>query len=354
MAVRVLVIDDSALVRNVLSHALAAFDEIEIVGAAPDPYLARDLIVELQPDVVTLDVELPHMDGITFLRKLMRYHPLPVIVVSSFTPKGSTAALDALQAGALDVVCKPHRGHPLAAMAADLAAKLVMAAQVDATRSRPPGPPGIRPSPVAHAPTPHKSVIVGGSLGSTNALLSMLGSLPADAPPMVAAIHMPGRFTGEFAKRLDGVAGMQVREACDGDRLQRGVCLVVPGDRHAVITGLSSSPRVALKDAPPVSGHRPSINVLFKSAARSLRSRAVGVILTGMGDDGADGLREMHDAGAATVAQDEATCVVYGMPRAAVALGAVDRLAALDDIPGAIVELASQQAGEARATTTAR
>jgi two-component system chemotaxis response regulator CheB len=353
MPVRVLVIDDSALVRNVLSRALAVFDEIEIVGAAPDPYLARDLIVELQPDVVTLDVELPHMDGITFLRKLMRYHPLPVIVVSSFTPKGSTAALDALQAGALDVVCKPHQGHSLAAMAADLAEKLVAAAQADATRSSARRP-AEGPSRVEHAPTPHRSVIVGGSLGATNALLSILGALPADAPPMVVAIHMPGKFTGEFGRRLDGVAAMQVREARDGDRLQRGVCLVVPGDRHAVIHGLKSSPRVTLKDAPPVSGHRPSINVLFKSAARSLRGQAVGVILTGMGDDGAEGLNEMHAAGAATVAQDEASCVVYGMPRAAVALGGVDRTAALGDIPGLILELAAQQVTEPRVTTTAR
>jgi len=352
MPVRVLVIDDSALVRNVLSRALAAFDEIEIVGAAPDPYIARDLIVELQPDVVTLDVELPHMDGITFLRKLMRYYPLPVIVVSSFTPKGSTAALDALQAGALDVVCKPHHGHSLAAMAADLAEKIVAAAQADARRSRPPRPSsaGTR----VHGRTPHRPVIVGGSLGATNALLSMLGSLPADAPSLLVAIHMPGKFTGEFARRLDGVADMEVREACDGDRLQRGVCLIVPGDRHAVVHGLSAAPRVVLKDAPPVSGHRPSINVLFKSAARSLRARAVGVILTGMGDDGADGLKEMRDAGAATVAQDEATCVVYGMPRAAVERGAAGRVAALDDIPGLIVELASQEAAPAHAATTAR
>ncbi len=341
MPVRVLVIDDSALVRNVLSRALAAYEEIEIVGAAPDPYQARDLIVELAPDVVTLDVELPHMDGITFLRKLMRYQPLPVIVVSSFTPKGSTLALDALQAGALDVVCKPHHGHPLAAMAADLAAKIIAAAQAHAQRSRPAAGAATAPAPVGGR-TPCRSVIVGGSLGATNALRSMLGCLPADAPAMVVAIHMPGKFTGEFAKRLDGVAEMEVREARDGDRLQRGVCLVVPGERHAVIQGLSSAPRVTLKDAPPVSGHRPSIDVLFKSAARSLRAKAVGVVLTGMGDDGARGLKEMHDAGAATVAQDEATCVVYGMPGAAVGCGAVDTVAALDDIPRLIVELAAQ------------
>jgi two-component system chemotaxis response regulator CheB len=172
----------------------------------------------------------------------------------------------------------------------------------------------------------------------------MLGSLPADAPAMLVAIHMPGRFTGEFARRLDGAAEMEVREACDGDRLQPGVCLVVPGDTHAVIQGLSSTPRVTLKDAPPVSGHRPSIDVLFKSAARSLHAEAVGVVLTGMGHDGARGLKEMHDAGAATVAQDEATCVVYGMPGSAVELGAVDTVAALDDIPRLIVELAARTA----------
>ena len=346
MPVRVLVIDDSALVRNVLSRALAAYEEIDIVGAAADPYEARDLIVELEPDVITLDVELPHMDGITFLRKVMHYHPLPVIVVSSFTPRGSTLALDALQAGALDVVCKPHHGHPLSSMAADLAEKIVAAAQADARHSRPAAAAGRA---VAGGRTPHRSVIVGGSLGATNALLSLLGALPADAPPMIVAIHMPGKYTGEFAKRLDGASAMEVREACDGDRLRQGVCLVVPGDRHAVIQGLSSSPRVTLKDAPPVGGHRPSVNVLFKSAARALRANAVGVVLTGMGDDGASGLHEMHEAGARTVAQDEATCVVYGMPKAAVALGAVDKIAALDDIAGLIVELAAQPSPAAAA-----
>jgi two-component system, chemotaxis family, protein-glutamate methylesterase/glutaminase len=344
MPVRVLVIDDSALVRNVLSRALAAYEEIEIVGAAADPFEARDLIVQLEPDVITLDVELPHMDGITFLRKVMHYHPLPVIVVSSFTPRGSNLALDALEAGALDVVCKPHHGHPLSSMAADLAAKIVVAAQADARRSRPAAAAGRA---VAGGRTPHCGVIVGGSLGAINALLSLLGSMPVDAPPMLVAIHMPGKYTGEFARRLDTASAMEVREARDGDRLQRGVCLVVPGDRHAVVQGLSATPRVTLKDAPPVAGHRPSVNVLFTSAARTLRSRAVGVMLTGMGDDGARGLKEMHEAGAATVAQDEASCVVYGMPKAAVELGAVDTVASLDEIPGLIVELAARPAAAA-------
>jgi two-component system, chemotaxis family, protein-glutamate methylesterase/glutaminase len=339
MPVRVLVIDDSALVRNVLSRALAAYEEIEIVGAAADPYEARDLIVELKPDVITLDVELPHMDGLTFLRKVMHYHPLPVIVVSSFTPRGSTLALDALQAGALDVVCKPHHGHPLSSMAADLAGKIIAAAQADARHSRPATAPA---PPVAGGRTPRRSVMVGGSLGATNALLSLLAALPADAPPLLVAIHMPGKYTGEFAKRLDAASAVEVREARDGDRLRPGVCLVVPGDRHAVVQGLGSTPRVTLKDAPPVAGHRPSVDVLFKSAARTLRANAVGVVLTGMGGDGARGLLEMHEAGAATVAQDEATCVVYGMPRVAVSLGAVDTVAALDDIPALIVELAAQ------------
>jgi two-component system, chemotaxis family, protein-glutamate methylesterase/glutaminase len=340
MPVRVLVIDDSALVRNILSRALAAFDEIEIVGAAPDPFTARDLIVKLQPDVVTLDVELPHMDGITFLRKLMRYYPLPVIIVSSLTPKGSAKALDALQAGAIDVVCKPHHGHSLAAMAADLAAKIVAASHAKPTRPRPAE--AGRESPVVESQTPHRSVIVGGSLGAINALLAMLASLPSDGPRMVAALHMPGRFTGEFAKRLDAVAHMTVTEARDGERLERGHCLLVPGDQHAVIQGPASAPSVRLKDGPPIASHRPSINVLFKSAARSLGANAVGVVLTGMGEDGAVGLREMHDAGAATIAQDEATSVVFGMPRAAIRAGAIDQVSALGDIPGLIVELASQ------------
>jgi two-component system, chemotaxis family, protein-glutamate methylesterase/glutaminase len=346
MPVRVLVIDDSALVRNILSRALAAFEEIEIVGAAPDPFKARDLIVELRPDVVTLDVELPHMDGITFLRKLMRYYPLPVIVVSSLTPKGSSVALDALEAGALDVVCKPHHGHSLAAMAADLAAKIVAASRADATRTRRPG--GASQTPPVESRTPHRTVVIGGSLGATTALLAMLAALPADGPPMVVALHMPGRFTGEFAKRLDGVAAMRVIEASQGERLQRGVCLLVPGDQHAVFQGVSSAPRIGLKDAPPVSGHRPSINVLFKSAARVLQAQGVGVVLTGMGNDGAAGLLEMHQAGAATVAQDEATSVVFGMPKAAIEAGAVDCVAALGDIPGLIVDLAAQAAAPPR------
>lgn len=350
MPVRVLVIDDSALVRTILSRALAAFDEIEIAGVAPDPFVARDLIVELEPDVLTLDIELPHMDGITFLRKVMRYHPLPVIVVSSLTPKGSSVALDALEAGALDVVCKPHTGHSLAAMAADLAQKIVAAAGVDVTRARPAENTAPRTSPVVGG-TPRRPVVVGGSLGATNALLAILAALPENGPAMVAALHMPGRFTGEFAKRLDGMAKMRVTEAGDGDKLQPGTCLLVPGDQHALFRGLASAPRVELRDGPPVGGHRPSINVLFKSAARVLQGNAVGVVLTGMGADGATGLRDMHDAGAATIAQDEATSVVYGMPRAAAEAGAVDRIAALGEIPGLIVEFAATAPDRSRATS---
>lgn len=347
MPVRVLVIDDSAVVRDILSRALAAFEEIEIVGAAPDPFQARDLIVKLQPDVVTLDVELPHMDGITFLRKLMKYYPIPVIVVSSLTPKGSSVALDALEAGALDVVCKPHRGHSLREMAADLAAKIVAAAQADARHSRQPG--AKAGAPAVESRRPHRSVIIGGSLGTTTALLAILASMPADGPAMVAALHMPGRFTEDFAARLDRTAHMAVSEGRDGERLERGRCLVVPGDSHAVIQGPAAAPRLRLKAGPPVANHRPSINVLFKSAARSLKDSAVGVILTGMGGDGAAGLREMHDAGALTIAQDEATSVVFGMPRSAIAAGGVDHVTPLGEIPSLIVKLAARPATVFRA-----
>lgn len=341
MPIRVLIVDDSALVRRALSRALAGFEDIEVVGGAPDPFVARQLIVETRPDVVTLDIELPRMDGITFLRKLMQHHPLPVVVVSSYTPAGSSRAIEALEAGALEVICKPHEGYALRAMALELVSTIRAAAAIDTARLRAARRVGLRPLAPRAGSAAKRPVIIGASLGGTTALSTILAALPADAPGIVAALHMPGRYTTAFAKRLDGLSRMRVSEATTGDRPEPGHCLIAPGGTHTLVRADDGAARILLKDGPAVFGHQPSIDVLFESAARSLGANAVGVVLTGMGSDGATGLRAMHAAGAATVAQDEETSVVWGMPGAAVKAGGVDHVAPLQDIPALIVKLAT-------------
>jgi two-component system, chemotaxis family, protein-glutamate methylesterase/glutaminase len=341
MPIRVLIVDDSALVCRTLSRALSGFADIEIVGTAPDPFVARRLIVETTPDVVTLDIELPRMDGITFLRKLMLHHPLPVIVVSSFTPAGSARAVEALEAGALGVVNKPHDGFALRVMAAELVQTIRIAAAVDMARLRAARRIGLRPL-LARAGRPARRLaLIGASLGGTTALSSILAALPADAPGIVAALHMPGRYTSAFAQRLDSLSRMHVAEARHGDQPRAGLCLLAPGDAHTLVRARDGKPFIVIKDGPPVAGHRPCINVLFESAARSLGPDAVGVVLTGMGADGAAGLRAMHDAGAPTAAQDEETSVVFGMPAAAVKAGGVAHVASLSEMPSLIVRLAT-------------
>lgn len=336
--IKVLVVDDSAVVRQILQAALGADPEIEVVGTAPDPFVARDLIVQRRPDVVTLDVEMPRMDGITFLRKLMHYFPLPVIVVSSLTPEGSGLALDALASGAVEVMCKPGASFTVGDMGEALVEKVKIAAHAKVTKidrsSR-------ATSSSALGRTTNKVVALGASTGGTVALEHILARMPVDAPGMVIAQHMPAMFTKQFAARMDQISEMEVREAVDGDSVIPGVALIAPGNYHMLLKRSGARYFVAVKSGPMVHRQRPAVEVLFRSVARAAGSNAVGVLLTGMGEDGAQGMLEMRQAGAFTIAQDEASCVVFGMPRAAIALGAADRVVGLDRIPGEILRVAT-------------
>ncbi|MDB5104616.1 MAG: chemotaxis response regulator protein-glutamate methylesterase [Fibrobacteres bacterium] len=344
--IKVLVVDDSALVRDVFTKELSRDPEIEVVGAVPDPYVARDQIVKLRPDVVTLDIEMPRMDGLTFLRKLMRYYPLPVIIVSSLTPKAGALALEAMDLGAVDVMCKPGAAYAVGDMAVQLREKVKAAAMIRVVKREAPDPSRTGNAPPAPTrlslfKTTHVVVAIGASTGGTQALQSLLTALPANAPGIVIVQHMPEHFTRSFAERLNGLCAMEVKEAEDGDTVAPGRVLIAPGNYHMLLTRSGAVYRVSVKSGPLVSRHRPSVDVLFKSVARYAGSNAVGVIMTGMGNDGAAGLKEMRDAGAETVAQDEASCVVYGMPKEAVAHGAVGHIAPLDAIPEMILRLAA-------------
>jgi two-component system chemotaxis response regulator CheB len=335
--IKVLIVDDSAVVRQILQGALSADPEIQVVGTAPDPFVARDMIVERKPDVITLDMEMPRMDGITFLRKLMHYFPLPVIVVSSLTPEGSKLALDALSSGAVDVMCKPGAAFTVGDMAAELVEKVKMAAFAKVGRKILAN----ADKPVALGQTTNKVIAIGASTGGTVALEYILSRMPVDAPGIVIAQHMPAMFTKQFAGRMNQLSAMEVREAVDGDSVVPGVALIAPGDLHMLLKRSGARYYVSVKTGPMVHRQRPSVEVLFRSASRAAGSNAVGVILTGMGADGAQGLLEMRQAGAATVAQDEASCVVFGMPRAAIELGAAERIMSLEQIPREMLHLAT-------------
>lgn len=341
--VRVLVVDDSAVVRQVLSQELGSDPGIEVVGTASDPYIARDKIVALDPDVLTLDLEMPRMDGITFLRRIMRYRPMPVVVVSSLTAEGGETALDALAAGAVDVVAKPGPAYSVGEMSADLAARVKAAALARVGRARwSAAEERERTVPARLTHTTTKVVAIGASTGGTQAVAHLISSLPANGPATLIVQHMPEGFTRSFAERLDAESAMHVVEASDGDLVTPGKVLVAPGNRHLLLRRSGATYRVEVKDGPPVSRHRPSVDVLFRSTAQAAGGNAVGVLLTGMGTDGASGLMEMRQAGADTIAQDEATSVVWGMPGEAVATGAASEVVALDAIPGRVVALASE------------
>ena len=354
--IKVLIVDDSAMVRGTLSKELSLDPQIEVVGVAPDPYVARDMIVLLKPDVITLDIEMPRMDGLTFLKKLMHYFPLPVIVVSSLTGSGGRFALEAMESGAVDVMSKPGSANSVGDLSIQLADKIKAAAKVTVTRKSP-SPPS-KPAPqhpaatIAQSPMKRASsstqfrrpVLIGASTGGTQALQSVLMEMPEDAPPIAIVQHMPEHFTALFSERLDSLCAIKVKEAEDGDKLLPGLALVAPGNKHMLIRSSgANSFSVSVKDGPLVSRHRPSVNALFKSAVRHGCVNCVAVIMTGMGDDGAEGMKELHDAGAKTIAQDERSCIVYGMPREAVALGAADFIESLDSIPRKILELASSK-----------
>jgi len=336
--IKVLVVDDSAVVRQILQSALAADPEIKVVGTAPDPFVARDLIVQHKPDVLTLDVEMPRMDGITFLRKLMHYYPIPVIVVSSLTPEGSGLAIEALSSGAVEVMCKPGASFTVGDMGEELVEKVKIAArakvtQIDrAVRGATSG---------ALGRTTNKVIAMGASTGGTVALERILSSMPVDAPGIVIAQHMPAMFTKQFAARMNQLSEMEVREAVDGDSVIPGVALIAPGDYHMLLKRSGARYFVNVKSGPMVHRQRPAVEVLFRSVARSAGSNAVGVLLTGMGEDGAQGLLEMRQAGAFTIAQDEASCVVFGMPRAAIELGGAERVVSLDKITEEVLRVAT-------------
>lgn len=339
--IRVLIVDDSALVREILTRELSRDPSIEVVGAAPDPYIARDKIVTLKPDVVTLDVEMPRMDGITFLRKLMCHYPLPVIVVSSLTAKGGDLAMEALEAGAVEVMCKPGAAYSVGDMSVTLIDKIKAAAQVPVQRRASGAKQAAHVvSRLSMTRTTNKVIAIGASTGGTEALREVLEALPANAPGIVIVQHMPEHFTRSFADRLNELCAIEVKEAEDGDTVVPGKALIAPGNYHLLLRRSGAVYFAQVKSGPLVSRHRPSVNVLFKSVAKFAGRNAVGVIMTGMGADGAEGMHEMKQAGALTIAQDEASCVVFGMPKEAIALGGVDHVVSLKDIPRKMLELA--------------
>ena len=341
MSIRILVVDDSAVVRRVLSSELGRVPGIDVVGTASDPYVARDLIVELHLDVVTLDIEMQRMDGITFLRRLMRYYPLPVVIVSSLTPAGGRLALEALEAGAVEVVARPGAAYAVSEMVSELVEKVKAAVLI--TRDRLCGidlseDVGGRESPVCAT---GRIVALGASTGGVQALRCVLTAMPADAPGMVITQHMPEHFTRSFADRLDRLCAIEVKEAEDGDRVHPGRALIAPGNRHMLLRRTGALYHVEVKHGPLVKCHRPSVDVLFRSVARHAGRDAVGVLMTGMGDDGAAGLKAMHDEGASTIAQDAETSAIFGMPREAILLGAADRVVGLPALARTVLELAS-------------
>lgn len=338
--VRVLIVDDSAVVRNILSRQLAEHPGIEVVGTAPDPYIARDRVVQLKPDVITLDVEMPRMDGITFLRKLMAYYPVPVVIVSSLTPAGGELALEAMEAGAVEVVAKPGPAYSVGDMAAQLATKIIAAAGVKVDKRAVPIADRVTRG-LALTRTTNKVLAIGASTGGTVALQHVLTSMPPDSPGIVAVLHMPEHFTAAYANRLRDLCAIDVREARDGDELMRGRALIAPGNRHTMLARSGATYRVRVKDGPAVNHQRPSVDVLFKSVARFAGRNAVGILMTGMGADGAAGLKEMRDAGGRTIAQDKKSCVVFGMPAEAIKLGAAERIVSLQDIPREALRMAS-------------
>lgn len=345
--IRVLIVDDSAIVRKILSEALAGEPDIEIVGTAPDPYVARDKILALAPDVVTLDIEMPRMDGLTFLEKLMRFHPLPVIVISSLAQPSCRVAIRALETGAVDVLGKPGGPYSVGELRHGLAEKVRAAAvarlRKTAVEPAPTPAPAVAVPRALSAPVASDAVIaIGASTGGTEAIATVLSRLPADTPPTLIAQHIPPEFSRAFAARLNECCAMEVREARDGDAVRPGLALVAPGDYHMVLRKAGARLFVTVKTGPRVCYQRPSVDVLFHSVADTVGGKAVAALLTGMGSDGAQGMLRMRQAGARTIAQDEASCVIFGMPREAIALGAAEQVAPLTSIAEAILHAAAR------------
>lgn len=342
----VLIIDDSAIVRKAFTEQLGRMPGIKVLGAAPDPYVGRDMIARLKPDVITLDIEMPRMDGLTFLRKLMKFHPIPTVVVSSLTPKGCAAAVACLEAGAIEVLAKPGEAYSVGDLTNELARIIRHAPDIDiekrarlvAARAEQNGKPLALTA--AHETT-NKLIAIGASTGGTDALARVLERLPANTPGIVIVQHMPAGFTTSFAQRLNDLSEMEVVEGSDGDAVIPGRAILAPGNRHMQLVRDGARLRVRISDGPRVCRHRPSVEVLFDSVAENAGKNAMGAILTGMGDDGSAALKRMREAGALTLAQDEATCVVFGMPGVAVRLGAAALVVPIDQIAHKIVDFAA-------------
>ncbi len=354
MVAKVFVVDDSAVVRQALAHMLADHPDVQLIGSAPNPLLAMDAIRKNPPDVLLLDIEMPGMDGLTFLRQIMASTPIPTVICSTLSTEGSRVALDALAAGAVAVLAKPKLGlkqhlddsryemiqtlkcaartrpHARGAIVSVAPSAALTGTSAQITRK-----PVARGVPVLAM---NKPVVIGSSTGGTQALELVLTSLPADAPGIAITQHMPEKFTAMYAQRLDGICAMNVREAKDGDRLERGLALIAPGGRHMQLKKLNGQYYVRVFDGPSVNRHKPSVDVLFKSAAECAGRDALGIIMTGMGDDGARGMKTLHDAGARTIAQNEETCVVFGMPKEAIKLQAVDDILPLESMARAILQ----------------
>ena len=355
MKIKVLIVDDSALIRSVMSEIIGSQPDMEVVGVAPDPIVARELIKQTNPDVLTLDVEMPRMDGLDFLEKLMRLRPMPVVMVSSLTERGSEITMRALELGAVDFVTKPKLSiqsgmREYAEMIADkirIASKVrIRPRTIQHSEAKPSGDSAL---PMIRNPltSSEKLIIIGASTGGTEAIKNFLMQMPSDCPGILITQHMPEGFTRSFAKRLDGLCKIAVSEAVGGERVLPGHAYIAPGHSHLLLARSGANYVTKLDDGEPVNRHRPSVDVLFRSAAASAGKNAVGVILTGMGKDGAQGMLEMKNAGAYNFAQDEASCVVFGMPREAIAVGASHEVASLNELPAKVLQYLATQGGRA-------
>lgn len=346
MSIKVLIVDDSAMVRKILTQELSKDPEIEVVGAAPDPFIGRDKIVELNPDVLILDIEMPRMDGLTFLEKLMKHKPMPVIIVSSLAKKGCDVALRALELGAAEVMSKPGESYSVCDMSEQLAEKIKAVAKINPANLVA----KVNLSSVCSnihksssmIKTTNKIIAIGASTGGTEALKEVLTSLPGNMPPIVIVQHMPQHFTKSFADRLNTLCSLEVKEAENGDIAAPGKVLIAPGNKHMVFKRSGASYYVEIKDGPLIHHQRPAVEILFQSVAKYAGSNAIGVILTGMGKDGAKGLLEMKNAGAYTIAQNEESCIVFGMPKEAIALGGVMKIEHLNKISQTLINLSKK------------